>query len=99
MFGAGNSDGAPPVRGVALVVRSGRAAGYARDVSSVRVWLGLGFGVALVGIASAVGALHLPDWVHDKQSDYDQAAVLVIGAIVIAAAGYMWFAWRIRPSR
>jgi hypothetical protein len=55
--------------------------------------------VAVAAIALAVGVLHVPDWVHAKQSDYDQAAVLELGAIVLAVAGYAWFAWRARRSR
>ena len=77
--------------------------GYARGMSRFRrisrAWLVVGLVPAVAAAALALGALHLPDWTNPKQSDYDQAAALIAAGIVLAAAGYAWFAWRMRRPR
>lgn len=59
----------------------------------------LGLGLAVTLVAFALGVLTLPDWTNPTKSDYDQAAILILGGIVLAGAGYAWVAWRIRRSR
>jgi drug/metabolite transporter (DMT)-like permease len=64
-----------------------------------RAWLLLGLGLAAAIVAIAVGALTLPDWTNPTKRDYGQSAVFIVAGIVLAAAGYVWVAWRIRRAR
>jgi hypothetical protein len=51
---------------------------------------------ALLVVLLSTHALTLPDWEHPSARDYDQAAILIFAAIVVAAAYGAWFAWRLR---